>query len=109
LSYDVREATVLRRLSERQLRNSEAVDMVLVRHLGHVPTHRNEAFSRFRVPGPSLSTASPVDFKHFKLIHLSELARPRAAFPAIPSAEFSDLPGGVLSPWCCPAVSVFML
>lgn len=109
VSYDMRRGALLQRLTERKLRESDAEDMVLVRRLVRDKTHCNDAFARFRVPGPSLANASQADFKFFKLVHLSTLARPRAAFPAIPSAEFSALPGGVLSPWCCPAVSVYLL
>lgn len=109
LSYDVRVGPVLQRMSERKLRQSDAEDMVLVRRLKRDAAHCNSTFARFRVPGPSLSNAMPADSKFFELLPLSTLAQPRAAFPAIPSAEFSELPDGVLSPWSCPAVSVFLL
>jgi hypothetical protein len=100
----------LRRMSKRQLRSSEAEDVVLVRRLTRVAAHCGDAFARFRVPGPPFSRAAPADFKFFELLPLSTLARRRAAFPgAIPSAAFSELPSGGLTPCCCPAVSVYLL
>ena len=108
LSYDVREGT-LPRMSERALRDSDAEDMVLVRRLVLVPAACNAAFAKFRIPGPPLAAVSPADFRHFELLPLSVLARPRAVFPAVTIGDISALPAGVLTPWCCSAVNVFLL
>jgi hypothetical protein len=112
LSYDMRDQSTvaLKRQSERELRSSDAEDMVLVRRLKRIPARCNDAFSSFLVPGPPLCDVVSVDFKHFELLPLSVLARARAVFPAQSkaSAIVSDLPDGILSPWSCQAVSVFM-
>ena len=106
-SYDVRPGRCAR-FSERALAASEADEMVLVRMLPVHAHKRNAAFVRCSVPGPSLDMATAPDFKHFKLLPLSTLARPRAAFPA--AARFlDDLPVGDLTPWSCAAVNVFLL
>jgi hypothetical protein len=84
-------------MSARKLHNSNVEDTALARRLKRVPLHCNDVFARFIVPGPPLSSISPADFKFFELLDLGTLARPRAVFPAIPSAEFSELPGSVLS------------
>ena len=80
--------------------------MVLARRLARVAEHCGDSYARFRVPGPPFSRATPADFKFSELLPLSTLARPRAA---ILSAASSELPSGVFSPWCCPALSIFIL
>jgi hypothetical protein len=110
LSYD-KLARPARRMDVRALRESsaEAVEeLVLVRSLKPMQGGRNGAFVRCSVPGPPLADAGQADFKHFKLLPLSVVARPRAAFAAFACTP-EALPEGALTPWRGPAVNVFLL
>ena len=58
--------------------------MVLVRHLLGVPLYCNDALA---LSSPWTVPAS-ADFMYVEPLHLSTLARPKAALPALPSAKF---------------------
>lgn len=106
LSYDVRPGR-RGRMSERTLRRSDADEMVLVRRLVPFPKTRSAEFVRCAVPGPPLAEARRADARHFELLPLSALARPRAVFPAGRGA--GALPEGELSPWSGAEVNVLLL
>jgi len=106
LSYDVRPQRHAR-MSERSLRNSDAEEMVLVRKLRLMVT--NPAFVRCHWLGPPIAAArAAAAFRHFELVPLSALARPRAVFAAA-AGGVETLSVGDMTPWSSSAVNVYVL
>jgi hypothetical protein len=111
LSFLMTRETGPSRMGERAFRESSADDveeMVLVRDLKPASGGYSAAFIRCVVPGPPLAEATQDHIKYFRLLPLSALARPRAAFAAYVDAP-RDLPGGALTPWSGPSVNVLHL